>query len=79
VNQKLTDFDISALLDNDEAISEYLSQVLADGDELEIRRAIDFVIKVYQRRRTGTETESRRSDDGVSGSNSVLSASPPPT
>lgn len=32
MSQALTTFDMAALLDSDEAISEYLSQVLADGD-----------------------------------------------
>jgi DNA-binding phage protein len=53
MSRKLTDFDMSALLDNDEAISEYLYQVLADGDAAEIGRAIDYVIEVYRRWRAG--------------------------
>lgn len=32
MSQTLTTFDMATLLDSDEAISEYLSQVLADGD-----------------------------------------------
>ncbi len=35
MSQHLTTFDMAALLDSDEAISEYLSQVLADGDSEE--------------------------------------------
>lgn len=38
-------FDVAALLDTDEAISEYLSQVLADGDNAEFLRAIGYVAK----------------------------------
>lgn len=38
-------FDVAALLDKDEAISEYLSQVLADGDNAEFLRAIGYVAK----------------------------------
>ncbi|EJN25495.1 hypothetical protein PMI37_04182 [Pseudomonas sp. GM80] len=45
MSQKLTNFDVAALLDSDEAISEYLSQVLADGDNEEFLRAIGYVIK----------------------------------
>ena len=41
----LTTFDMAALLDSDEAISEYLSQVLTDGDNEEFLRAIGYVIK----------------------------------
>jgi DNA-binding phage protein len=40
MSQTLTTFDMAALLDSDEAISEYLSQVLADGDNEEFLRAI---------------------------------------
>ena len=36
---------MAALLDSDEAISEYLSQVLADGDSEEFFRAIGYVAK----------------------------------
>ncbi|WLG42828.1 addiction module antidote protein [Pseudomonas sp. FP1740] len=45
MNQKLTNFDMAALLDSDEAISEHLSQVLADGDNEEFLRAIGYVVK----------------------------------
>lgn len=45
MSHKLTNFDITALLDSDEAISEYLSQVLADGDNEEFLRAIGYVVK----------------------------------
>ena len=45
MSQNLTTFDMAALLDNDEAISEYLSQVLADGDNEEFLRAIGYVAK----------------------------------
>ena len=41
----ITDFDLAALLDNEEAISEYLSQVLAEGDSDELIRAIGHVAK----------------------------------
>lgn len=42
---ELTTFDMAALLDSDEAISEYLSQVLADGETDELIRAIGYVAK----------------------------------
>ena len=45
MSQNLTTFDMAALLDSDEAISEYLSQVLADGDSEEFLRAIGYVAK----------------------------------
>ena len=44
MSQTLTNFDMAALLDSDEAISEYLSQVLADGDNEEFLRASDYVL-----------------------------------
>ncbi|EPJ81525.1 transcriptional regulator [Pseudomonas sp. CFII68] len=45
MSQHLTTFDMAALLDSDEAISEYLSQVLADGDSEEFLREIGHVAK----------------------------------
>ncbi len=45
MSQTLTNFDMVELLDSDEAISEYLSQVLADGDSEEFLRAIGYVLK----------------------------------
>jgi len=45
MSQTLTTFDLATLLDSDEAISEYLSQVLADGDNEEFLRAIGYVAK----------------------------------
>jgi probable addiction module antidote protein len=45
MTQTLTTFDMAALLDSDEAISEYLSQVLADGDNEEFLRAIGYIAK----------------------------------
>jgi len=40
MNENLIPFDMATLLDSDEAISEYLSQVLSDGDTDEIIRAL---------------------------------------
>ena len=45
MSQSLIAFDMAALLDSDEAISEYLSQVLADEDSDEFLRAIGYVAK----------------------------------
>ncbi|BAP44706.1 putative addiction module antidote protein [Pseudomonas sp. LJDD11] len=41
----LLPFDMAALLDSDEAITEYLTQVLADGDTDELIRAVSHVAK----------------------------------
>lgn len=41
----LVPFDMAAILDSDEAINEYLSQVLADGDTDELIRAVGHVAK----------------------------------
>ena len=41
----LIPFDMAELLDSEEAIGEYLSQVLADGDTDELIRAIGHVAK----------------------------------
>lgn len=43
--QTLTSFDMADLLDSDEAISEYLSQVLAEGEQEEFLRAIGYIAK----------------------------------
>jgi probable addiction module antidote protein len=43
--EKLLPFDIVSLLDSDEAISEYLSQVLEDGDSDELIRALGYIAK----------------------------------
>lgn len=45
MSQELLPFDMSDLLDSDEAISEYLTQVIADGDTDEILRAIGHIAK----------------------------------
>jgi probable addiction module antidote protein len=43
--QKLKAFDITRLLDNEEAMAEYLSQVLEDGDNAELIRALGHIAK----------------------------------
>ncbi|CUV65319.1 Putative addiction module antidote protein [Sulfurovum sp. enrichment culture clone C5] len=42
---KLTHFDMSKYLDSNEAIEEYLNQVLEDGDNTEFIRAIGYIAK----------------------------------
>jgi DNA-binding phage protein len=46
---ELIPFDITDYLDSEEAIAEYLSQVLADGDADELRRALGHVARAIQR------------------------------
>ena len=43
--EALIPFDMSRLLTNDEAIREYLNQVLADGDSDELLRALGHIAK----------------------------------
>jgi probable addiction module antidote protein len=43
--QKLKAFDITRHLDNEEAMAEYLSQVLEDGDNAELIRALGHIAK----------------------------------
>jgi probable addiction module antidote protein len=45
MSKKLIPFDVASFLDTDEAIGEYLTQVLADGDSDEFVRAIGYVAK----------------------------------
>jgi probable addiction module antidote protein len=42
---ELVPFDMASLLESDEDISEYLTQVLADGDSDELVRALGYVAK----------------------------------
>jgi probable addiction module antidote protein len=44
-NNTLTDFDIADYLDSKEAVSEYLSQVLADGDTDELLVALGHIAR----------------------------------
>ena len=44
-NKTLTDFDIADYLDSREAISAYLSQVLADGDTDELLTALGHIAR----------------------------------
>lgn len=43
--EKLVPFDMARYLDSEEAIAEYLTQVLADGDSDELLRAIGHIAK----------------------------------
>ncbi len=43
--KNITPFDISEYLDSQEAIAEYLSQVLADGDQDELYRVMGYIAK----------------------------------
>nr|WP_314614643.1 addiction module antidote protein [uncultured Pseudomonas sp.] len=45
MNEKLIPFDMATLLDSEEAVSEYLSQVLIDGDTDEIIRALGHIAR----------------------------------
>jgi len=45
VNNTLINFDITEYLDSEEAMAEYLSQVLEDGDTEEFLRAIGYIAK----------------------------------
>ncbi len=45
MTEKLEAFDMVALLDSDDAIKEYLYQVLNDGDSKELMRALGYVAK----------------------------------
>lgn len=42
---KLTKFDMSKYLNSNEAVEEYLNQVLADGDSGEFIRAVGYIAK----------------------------------
>lgn len=45
MSETLIEFDLADVLDSEEAVSEYLSQVLADGDNDELLRAIGYIAK----------------------------------
>lgn len=45
MTNKLIPFDVADYLDSEEAIAEYLSQVLADGDTDELLRAVGYIAK----------------------------------
>jgi DNA-binding phage protein len=41
----LTEFDIARLLENKHAMTEYLNQVLADGDDAELATALEHITR----------------------------------
>jgi len=43
--ETISEFNLSDYLDSDEAISEYLTQVLNDGDMKEFLRALSYIAK----------------------------------
>lgn len=52
----LIPFDITEYLDSDEAIAEYLSQVLEEGDNEEFLRAIGYIAKARGMAQIAQET-----------------------
>ncbi|WP_085617447.1 MULTISPECIES: addiction module antidote protein [unclassified Pseudomonas] len=56
MSEKLIPFDMAALLSSDEAITEYLSQVLADGDTEEIIRALGHIARARGITQIATES-----------------------
>jgi len=57
---ELTTFDITQYLDSKEAIAEYLSQVLQDGDNQELIRAIGYIAKAKGMSKVAKETKLSR-------------------
>ncbi|TAM88998.1 MAG: putative addiction module antidote protein [Candidimonas sp.] len=53
---KLIPFDMTAHLDSPEAIAEYLTQVLADGDADELLRALGYIAKARGMAQIAEET-----------------------
>ena len=53
---KLTDFDLSEYLDSPEAIAEYMSQVIADGEQDELLRAMGYIAKAKGMTQISQET-----------------------
>ncbi|MFT7823789.1 MAG: addiction module antidote protein [Sulfurimonas sp.] len=56
MNKELVPFDIVEYLDSEEAIAEYLSQVLEDGDNEEFLRAIGHIAKAKGMAQIAEET-----------------------
>ena len=53
---KLTNFDMSEYLNSSEAVAEYISQVLEDGDQAEFLRAIGYIAKAKGMTQIANET-----------------------
>nr|WP_146024042.1 hypothetical protein [Pseudomonas sp. GW458-11-26-14-LB4] len=73
MEQNTSDFEMTALLVDLNAIREYLSQVLAEGDDEELFRAIGYVTQARIR------LTEKVTAPLASPSCTCLSASPPPT
>ena len=56
MREELIPFDIAEYLDSDEAIAEYLSQVLEEGDSEEFIRAIGHIAKAKGMAQIAKET-----------------------
>lgn len=56
MKERLIPFDMATLLDSDEAISEYLSQELADGDSDEIIRALGHIARARGMSKIATDS-----------------------
>lgn len=56
MNKNLIPFDITEYLDSEEAMAEYLSQVLEDGDSEEFLRAIGHIAKAKGMAQIAQET-----------------------
>ena len=54
--EEVTEFDMSDYLDSDEAIAEYITQVLADGDTKEFLRAISYIARAKGMTEVSKET-----------------------
>ena len=54
--EEVTEFDMSDYLDCDEAIAEYITQVLADGDTKEFLRAISYIARAKGMTEVSKET-----------------------
>jgi probable addiction module antidote protein len=55
MSDSLIPFEITDHLNSEEAIAEYLSQVLADGDPDELQRALVYVAKARDILKTAPE------------------------
>lgn len=54
--EEITSFDMSDYLDSDEAIAEYITQVLDDGDTKEFLRAISYIARAKGMTEVSKET-----------------------
>lgn len=58
---KITNFDVAAYLDDKEAVVEYLSQILVDGDIDELLEVTGYIAKDEARARVSVVVEEYRS------------------